>query len=168
MNRRSLFDPAVNDVDEIDYGEYDDSEEHSSEGDTGAEDEDEDTATTLRLVSLVSIFASAIAGSALILLAVMDIVRYQRIHALLLRICFAGLVVQSTGTVIVYARDVLALMAYGYHRNQHRPRVGSKSFTVGFWYVLLFPEHLEWRCSICYPWTGPTTHRLLEIVLPRR
>lgn len=142
MDRRSLVDPAMEDIDDVDHGgsadESGDSAENAADVDT--EDEDEDTAATLRLVSLVSIFAAAVAGSALILLAVMDTVRYHRAHVFLLRICFAGLVVQSTGTVVVYARDVLALMVYAYHPTQHRPRIGSRRFTVGLWYVFLFIE----------------------------
>ena len=99
-------------------------------------EEEEGMATTLRLISLISIFAAVIAGSALILLAVMDTVNYYEAHNLLLRICFAGLVVQSTGTVIVYARDVLGLYIH-LRRVENRSDWGSQSFKAGIWYVIL-------------------------------
>lgn len=57
----------------------------SDEAQDAAENEDEDhnVTVTLRLMSLLSILAAAVAGSALVLLAVMDTFRYHRAHSLL-------------------------------------------------------------------------------------
>ncbi|KAJ6136531.1 hypothetical protein N7512_001691 [Penicillium capsulatum] len=99
LDRHAAFDPAI---DDIDYGESPREDEYYRDNlpdiDSDADDEDEDMITTLRLVSLVSIFASTVAGSALVLLAVMDTARYHRAHAFLLQMCFAALVIQSSGT----------------------------------------------------------------------
>ena len=137
-DQSASYDPVT---DEIDHCRSDTDSTERDESLIGEvpeeeEGEEEGMATTLHLISLISIFAAIIAGSALILLAVMDTVNYYEAHNLLLRICFAGLVVQSTGTVIVYARDVLGLYIH-LRRVENRSDWGSQSFKAGIWYVIL-------------------------------
>ncbi|KAL2845439.1 Frag1/DRAM/Sfk1 family-domain-containing protein [Aspergillus pseudoustus] len=77
--------------------------------------EDEATLKTLKLISLFSIFAAGLASTALTLLAVMDTFRYTFAHHIFLRLCFAGLALQSAGTAIVYADEVLHVISYITH-----------------------------------------------------
>ncbi|KAF7595169.1 hypothetical protein BBP40_007136 [Aspergillus hancockii] len=79
------------------------------------EEEDHDTTRTLQLISLISIFAAGVAGTALILLAVMDTFRYKAAHHIFLRLCFAGLAIQSALTAIVYSNEVIGFVSYVYH-----------------------------------------------------
>ncbi|THC96119.1 hypothetical protein EYZ11_004393 [Aspergillus tanneri] len=80
---------------------------HDNEQGEDEEEEDHDTLKTLKVVSLLSIFAASIASLALIFLGVMDTFRYKHLHHIFLRICFAGLAVQSACTAIVYFNEVL-------------------------------------------------------------
>jgi hypothetical protein len=59
--------------------------------------EDEATLKSLKLISLFSIFFAGVASTALTLLAVMDTFRYTFAHHIFLRMCFAGLALQSAG-----------------------------------------------------------------------
>lgn len=131
------YDPVTDEMDQCRHGTDSAEIDESLIGEISGEEEGEEEegmAITLRLISLVSIFAAIIAGSALILLAVMDTVNYYEAHNLLLRICFAGLVVQSTGTVIVYAREVLGLYIH-LRRVERRSDWGPQSLKAGIWYV---------------------------------
>ncbi|KAL2808172.1 Frag1/DRAM/Sfk1 family-domain-containing protein [Aspergillus granulosus] len=78
-------------------------------------DEDEATLKTLKVISLFSILFAGLSSTALTLLAVMDTFRYTFAHYIFLRMCFAGLALQSTGTVIVYADEVLHVISYITH-----------------------------------------------------
>jgi hypothetical protein len=77
--------------------------------------EDEATLKSLKLISLFSIFFAGVASTALTLLAVMDTFRYTFAHHIFLRMCFAGLALQSAGTAIVYADEVLHVISYITH-----------------------------------------------------
>jgi hypothetical protein len=52
--------------------------------------------------SYLAMFSGVIAGFALILLAVMDTFRFHQEHAILLLVCFVGLVVSMVVTTVVY------------------------------------------------------------------
>ncbi|KAF2653418.1 hypothetical protein K491DRAFT_694710 [Lophiostoma macrostomum CBS 122681] len=52
--------------------------------------------------SFLAMFAGVVAGLALILLAVMDTFRFHEEHAVLLLVCFVGLVVSMVSTTAVY------------------------------------------------------------------
>ncbi|KAL4868245.1 hypothetical protein BDV12DRAFT_170022, partial [Aspergillus spectabilis] len=84
-----------------------------------SEGEEDNTITkSLKLTSLLSIFAAGLASTALTLLSVMDTFRYELAHHVFLRICFAGLAVQSAGTAIVYADEVLSIIFFLSHRGR--------------------------------------------------
>ncbi|KAH8423002.1 uncharacterized protein LDX57_000758 [Aspergillus melleus] len=104
---------------------------HLNEHD-GDEDEEEDheTTKTLKVVSLLAIFAASVASTALILLGVMDTFRYKRLHHLFLRICFSGLAVQSACTAIVYSNEVLGFVSYVYHLGIWQHGWGKRSQRV--------------------------------------
>ncbi|KAL2863557.1 Frag1/DRAM/Sfk1 family-domain-containing protein [Aspergillus lucknowensis] len=84
------------------------------------EEEEEATLKSLKIISLLSIFAAGLASTALVLLAVMDTFRYKSAHHVFLRLCFAGLAVQSAGTAIVYADEVLQVVSYLSHFGRGR------------------------------------------------
>jgi hypothetical protein len=75
-------------------------------------EEDETITKSLKLVSLLSIFATGLVSTALTLLSVMDTFRYEFAHHIFLRMCFAGLAVQSAGTAITYADEVLSIISF--------------------------------------------------------
>ncbi|KAL4875540.1 hypothetical protein BJY04DRAFT_201592 [Aspergillus karnatakaensis] len=74
--------------------------------------EEESKSGSLKPLSLLSIFAAAIASTALTLLSVLDTFRYDIAHSILLRTCFAGLAVQSTATAIVFKAEVQGVLSY--------------------------------------------------------
>lgn len=112
----------------------------STDTDTESEDEDPNTTRSLKLISLLSIFAAAVASTALILLSVMDTFRYKVAHHIFLRICFAGLAVQSACTAIVYANEVLGFVAYVHHLGKWQHDWGRRSLRVRVLCVL--PVHI--------------------------
>ncbi|KAF9887654.1 hypothetical protein FE257_009747 [Aspergillus nanangensis] len=91
------------------------------------EDEDHSTTRTLKLISLLSIFAAGLASTALILLSVMDTFRYKIAHHIFLRLCFAGLAIQSACTAIVYSNEVLGFVSYVYHLGTWKHDWGNRS-----------------------------------------
>ncbi|KKK15505.1 hypothetical protein AOCH_004444 [Aspergillus ochraceoroseus] len=100
--------------------------EHESASDSEPnEREDHDTTKTLKMISLFSILAAGVAGASLILLSVMDTFRYKSAHHIFLRLCFAGLALQSAGTAIVYADEVLAVVSYLSHFGKVRYHWGG-------------------------------------------
>ncbi|KAI9374580.1 Frag1/DRAM/Sfk1 family-domain-containing protein [Aspergillus egyptiacus] len=80
------------------------------DGEEEEEEEEEATLKSLKLISLVSIFFAGIASASLTMLSVMDTFRYTSAHHIFVRLCFAGLAVQSAGTAIVYADEVLSVV----------------------------------------------------------
>ncbi|KAG2421775.1 hypothetical protein HFD88_005751 [Aspergillus terreus] len=93
-------------------------------------DEDDNTTRTLKLISLLAIFAAGLAATALILLSVMDTFRYKVAHHVFLRICFAGLAVQSACTAIVYAHEVTGFVSYVHHLGIWQHDWGKRSLRV--------------------------------------
>ncbi|PYI19816.1 hypothetical protein BO99DRAFT_302955, partial [Aspergillus violaceofuscus CBS 115571] len=92
------------------------------------DDNDESPATiaTLKLISLLAIFSAGMASTALIFLGVMDTFRYHFAHAILLRVCFGGLALQSFGTAVVYSTEVLGFVAFLTHGGVWQPRWGER------------------------------------------
>ncbi|PYH77119.1 hypothetical protein BO82DRAFT_378253 [Aspergillus uvarum CBS 121591] len=92
-----------------------------------ADDDDESPATiaTLKLISLLAIFSAGMASTALIFLGVMDTFRYHFAHAILLRVCFGSLALQSFGTAVVYSTEVLGFVAFLTHGGVWQPRWGE-------------------------------------------
>ncbi|RAK72908.1 uncharacterized protein BO72DRAFT_500579 [Aspergillus fijiensis CBS 313.89] len=97
-----------------------------TEDDDVKDDESPTTIATLKLISLVAIFSAGMASTALIFLAVMDTFRYHFAHAVLLRVCFGGLALQSFGTAIVYSNEVLGFVAFLTHGGVWQPRWGER------------------------------------------
>ncbi|KAL3466559.1 hypothetical protein BJX64DRAFT_284497 [Aspergillus heterothallicus] len=97
--------------------------------------EDEATLKTLKVISLFSIFAAGVASTALTLLAVMDTFRYTFAHHIFLRMCFAGLALQSAGTAIIYADEVLHVISYITHfgRWAHDSRTAEGNGGNEYW-----------------------------------
>ncbi|EAU29598.1 predicted protein [Aspergillus terreus NIH2624] len=93
-------------------------------------DEDDNTTRTLKLISLLAIFAAGLAATALILLSVMDTFRYKVAHHVFLRICFAGLAVQSACTAVVYAHEVTGFVSYVHHLGIWQHDWGKRSLRV--------------------------------------
>ncbi|KAL4898387.1 Frag1/DRAM/Sfk1 family-domain-containing protein [Aspergillus ambiguus] len=93
-------------------------------------DEDDNTTRTLKLISLLSIFAAGVASTALILLSVMDTFRYKIAHHIFLRICFAGLAVQSACTAIVYFNEVLGFVSFVHHLGRWQHDWGRRHLRV--------------------------------------
>ncbi|PLB39182.1 uncharacterized protein BDW47DRAFT_124807 [Aspergillus candidus] len=91
------------------------------------EREDDPTTRTLKLISLLAILAASTASTALILLGVMDTFRYKTLHHFFLRLCFAGLAIQSTCTAIVYADEVLDFVAYLCHGARWQSYTGKRN-----------------------------------------
>ncbi|PLN84646.1 hypothetical protein BDW42DRAFT_162402 [Aspergillus taichungensis] len=100
------------------------------------EREDDPTTRTLKLISLLAILAASTASTALVLLGVMDTFRYKTMHHFFLRLCFAGLAVQSACTAIVYANEVLDFVAYLCHGAQWQSYYGKRNPRVRVLYVL--------------------------------
>ncbi|OJK03277.1 hypothetical protein ASPACDRAFT_1865378 [Aspergillus aculeatus ATCC 16872] len=90
------------------------------------DDESPATIATFKLISLLAIFSAGMASTALIFLAVMDTFRYHFAHAVLLRVCFGGLALQSFGTAIVYSNEVLGFVAFLTHGGVWQPRWGER------------------------------------------
>ncbi|KAL5360181.1 Frag1/DRAM/Sfk1 family-domain-containing protein [Aspergillus floccosus] len=110
--------------------EHNDSLSRQSDQESVLHDEDDNTTRTLKLISLLAVFAASLASTALILLSVMDTFRYKVAHHIFLRICFAGLAVQSACTAIVYAHEVTGFVSYVYHLGIWQHDWGKRSLRV--------------------------------------
>lgn len=111
----------------------DDGEEEPGEPE---EREDDPTTRTLKLISLLAILGASTASTALILLGVMDTFHYKTMHHFFLRLCFAGLAIQSACTAIVYANEVLDFVAYLCHGARWQSNSGKRNPRVRVLYVL--------------------------------
>ncbi|PYI30970.1 hypothetical protein BP00DRAFT_436383 [Aspergillus indologenus CBS 114.80] len=110
------------------HGPIHDSNDTLDETAAADDDVDESPATiaTLKLISLLAIFSAGMASTALIFLGVMDTFRYHFAHAVLLRVCFGGLALQSFGTAVVYSTEVLGFVAFLTHGGVWQPRWGER------------------------------------------
>ena len=128
--------PVVSDEDTAsEHGSADHQNAHNHITGDDEEEEDHETTKTLKVISLLSIFASGMASTALILLGVMDTFRYKFAHHIFLRICFGGLALQSAGTAIVYSNEVLCFVSYLYHWGVWHNDWGKRSLRVRVLYV---------------------------------
>lgn len=94
------------------------------------DDEDFNTTKTLRVISLLSVFAAITASTALVLLSILDTFRHRALHQFFLQICFSGLALQAAGTAVVYANEVVGFVSFLWNRGRWLHDWGGRSVTV--------------------------------------
>ena len=97
---------------------------------TDTSEEDFNTVKTLRVISLLSVFAAILASTALVLLSILDTFRHRSLHQFFLQICFSGLALQAAGTAVVYANEVVGFVSYLWNRGRWLHDWGGRSVTV--------------------------------------